>query len=188
MRYRVAEPDVARVRPTGMHAWTRHRAEYGPAASRGRARRTGAHLTPRLAAALAIAAAAAAGCSSMAAAATTHPDGRDSAIVRSCSARRGWVAITLTDSSPAPVVTAPLGAHIVVTVPGWGTGTATGVYVARSGILREECTVLLPDRGRRTIFLAAKPGRTRISATVEPASNLFMPAWGGEVIVRDARD
>jgi hypothetical protein len=176
------------VRPTDMHAWTRRRAGYGPAASRGPARRPGAHPAPRLAAALAIAAAAAAGCSSTAAAATTHPDGRDSPTVRSCSARPGWAAITLADSSPAPVVTAPLGAHIVVTVPGWGTGTATDVYVAHSAILRQECTVLLPGRGRRTIFLAARPGRTRISATVEPASNLFMPAWGGEVIVRAARD
>jgi hypothetical protein len=86
------------------------------------------------------------------------------------------------------VVTVPVGARIVVTVPRWGTGTATDVDVARGGILREECTVLLPGRGRRTIFLAARPGSTRISATVEPASDLFMPAWIGEVIVRGARD
>ena len=51
------------------------------------------------------------------------------------------------------------------------------------GILQEECTVLLPGRGRRTIFLAAGPGRTRVGATVEPASNLAMLAWGGDVIV-----
>lgn len=182
-----AEPEAARIRPTGMHTWTRRRAGYGPTAGRGPARRPDARSVSRLAAALAIAATAAVGCSSMAAAAPTHPDGHDSPSVPSCSARRGWAAITLTDSSPAPVVTAAVGAHIVVTVPRWGTGRATDVYVARSGILREDCTVLLPDHGRRTIFLAIGPGRTRISATVEPASSLFMPAWAGEVIVRDAR-
>jgi hypothetical protein len=140
---------------------------------------------PRLAVALGIAAVAAAACSSTAASA--HPDGRDPLAGRSCSARPGWAALTLTDTSRAPAVTVPVGAHVVVTVPRWGTGTATGVYVARAGILREECTVVLPDRGRRTIFLAARPGSTRVSATVEPASNLFMPAWAGEVIVRPAR-
>jgi hypothetical protein len=120
--------------------------------------------------------------------APAHPDGHDPPTGRSCSARPGWAAITLTDTSPAPVATVPLGAHIVVTVPRWGTGTATDIDVARAGILREECTVLLPDRGRRTIFLAARPGSIRVSATVEPASDLMMPAWGGEVIVRDAPD
>jgi hypothetical protein len=60
------------------------------------------------------------------------------------------------------------------------------VDVARGGIVREQCTVLLPGGGRRTIFLAARPGSTRIDATVEPASPLAMPAWGGDVIVRAA--
>lgn len=86
------------------------------------------------------------------------------------------------------MVTAAPGAHIMVTVPAWGSGTATEVDAGSSGILREQCTVLLSGRGRLTIFLAARPGRTRIGATVEPASNLFMPTWGGEVIVRGARD
>lgn len=86
------------------------------------------------------------------------------------------------------MVTAPPSAHIVVTVPGWGWGTATEVDVARAGILQEQCTVLLPGRGRRTIFLAVRPGSTWVGATVEPASNLAMPAWGGEVIVRGARN
>jgi len=175
------------MRPMSMYERAGCSAGYGPPASRGSVRRPSAYAVPRLAAALVLAAVAAVGCSSTALAAPTHPDGRDSPVGRSCSARPGWAAITLADRLPAPVVTVPLGAHIVVTVPRWGTGAATDVDVARGGILREECTVLLPDRGRRTIFLAARPGSTRISATVEPASNLFMPAWMGEVIVRAAR-
>ena len=176
------------MRPTGVHAWARYWAVYRPPASRGPARRPSAHAVPRLAAALGIAAAAAAGCSSTAVTAPTHPDGRDSPIGRSCSARPGWAAITLTDTSPAPVVTAPPGAHIVVTVPQWSWGAATDVDVARGGMLREQCTVLLPGRGRRPIFLAARPGRTRVGATMEPVSDLAIPAWAGEVIVPSARD
>jgi hypothetical protein len=175
------------MRPTRMHVRARCSAGYGRPASREPVRRPSAHAVPRLAAALVLAAAAAVGCSSAALAVPAHLDGRDSPVGRSCSARPGWAAITLADRLPAPVVTVPLDAHIVVTVPRWGTGTATDVDVVRRGILREECTVLLPDRGRRTIFLAVGAGRTRISATVEPASNLFMPAWIGEVIVRGAQ-
>jgi hypothetical protein len=43
---------------------------------------------------------------------------------------------------------------------------------------------VLRDHGRRTIFMARRAGRTFLGATVEPASNLAMPAWGGTVIVR----
>jgi hypothetical protein len=58
-----------------------------------------------------------------------------------------------------------------------GWGTATPVHPARAGVLREQCTVLLPGDGRRTIFLAARHGSTWLGATVQPASNLMMPAW-----------
>jgi hypothetical protein len=146
----------------------------------------GVHSVPRLAAALGIAATAAAGCSSTAQTAPAQPG--HAPVERSCSARPGWAAITLTDTSPQPVVTARAGARVVVIVPRWGWGTATDVDVVRAGILREECTVLLPGGGRRTVFLAARPGRTRVGATVEPASDLAMPAWLGNVIVRGARD
>lgn len=142
---------------------------------------------PGLAAALGIAAAAAAGCSSTAATAPAHPDSRQLPAGRPCSAQPDWAAITLTGTSPTPMVTVPPGGHLVVTVPRWGWGTATDVHPARAGILREQCTVLLPGHGRRTIFLAARPGSTWLGATVQPASNLMMPAWGGKVIVRASR-
>jgi hypothetical protein len=148
-----------------------------------RAMRSGAGL----AAALGLAAAVAAGCAGPAAIAPPQPGSRHVPVARPCTGRPGWAAITLTDTSPTPTVTVPPGGHLVVTVPRWGWGTATGVYVARGGILREQCTVLLPGHGRRTIFLAARPGSTRLGATVQPASNLMMPAWGGTVTVRAAR-
>jgi hypothetical protein len=140
-----------------------------------------------LAAALGMAAVAAAGCASTGATAPPHPDSRHLPIGRPCMARPGWPAITLTDTSPTPKVTVSAGGHLVVTVPRWGGGTATDVHPARGGILREQCTVLFPGHGRRTIFLAARPGSTRLGATVQPASNLMMPAWDGTVIVRAAR-
>ena len=116
-----------------------------------------------------------------------QPDSGHSPTGRSCPVLPGWSAITLTDTVPVPVVTVPPGARIVVIVPRWGWGTATNVDVTRGGILRETCTVLLPGGGRRTIFLAAGQGSTQVGATVQPASNLFMPAWGGKVIVRGTR-
>jgi hypothetical protein len=142
---------------------------------------------PWLAAALAIAAAAAADCSGMAATAPARPDSPHPAVGRPCSAQPDWAAITLANTSPTPMITVPPGGHLVVTVPRWGWGTATDVHPARAGILREQCTVLLPGHGRRTIFLAARPGSTWLGATVQPASNLMMPTWGGKVIVRPAR-
>jgi hypothetical protein len=141
-----------------------------------------------LAAALAIAAVSTvAACSTSAVASTAQPAGRDLAFVRSCAARPGWATITLTNTLPEPAVTVTAGAHVVVIVPGWTWGTATRVHAARSGILRKECTVLLPDRGRREIFLAVRPGSTHLGATVAPAKSLMMPAWGGRVLVRPGR-
>ena len=142
---------------------------------------------PGPAAVLGMAAAAAAGCVGTGMTVPPHSGSRHLPIGRPCSARPGWAAITLTDTSPTPKVSVPPGGHLVVTVPRRGQGTATDVHPARHGILREQCTVLLPGHGRRTIFLAARPGSTRLGATVQPASNLMMPAWGGTMIVRAAR-
>jgi len=88
---------------------------------------------------------------------------------------------------PAPAVTVVPGADLVVIVPGWSWGTATNVHPASAGIVAGQCTTVLPGNGRRTIFRAAEPGRTWLGATVQPASDLMMPVWGGEVIVRAAR-
>jgi hypothetical protein len=102
-----------------------------------------------------------------------------------CRARPGEARVTLTDTSPAPDVTVRVGTEVAVTVPRWSWGTATDVTGA-GRILREECSVTLPGGGSRTIFAAIGPGRTRLGATVQPASDLMMPAWGGEIIVSAA--
>jgi|HubBroStandDraft_1064217.scaffolds.fasta_scaffold01131_15 hypothetical protein len=125
-----------------------------------------------------------ASCTGAAMTASPHLASHQTRTAQTCRARSGWAAITLTDTAPAPAVTVRTGERVIVTVPPWGWGQATEVGVASGGILREECTVLLPGRGRRTIFLATGPGRTRLDATVEPASNLAMPAWSGDVVVR----
>lgn len=103
----------------------------------------------------------------------------------SCTGRPGWTAMTLSDEEPGPVVTARVGGYVVVTVPGWWTGSATDVgEYGGEGIMREQCTIPLPAGGRRTVFEAIKPGTAGLFSGVEPASPFFMPAWNGEVIVR----
>ncbi len=69
---------------------------------------------------------------------------------------------------------------MVVTVPRWGWGQATDVLVARPSVLREVCTVVLHDHGRRTIFVAWMPGATYLGATVYlPATWKCQPGAAG---------
>jgi hypothetical protein len=91
----------------------------------------------------------------------------------------GWPP-TLTGRSAALAVTVKAGSFIVVNVP---AGQVTDVRAAKPS-LREVCTVVLRNHGRRTIFVARMPGATYFGATVEPTSNLAMSAWGSTVIVR----
>jgi hypothetical protein len=100
-----------------------------------------------------------------------------------CRARPGAVTITLTDGVPKPAVTVTVGSPVVVIEPRWGWGKATEVNVSPARILSQNCTVQLRGGGRRTIFQAVKPGSSYLGATVEPASNLAAPAWGGNVVV-----
>jgi hypothetical protein len=108
-------------------------------------------------------------------------------VLASCEAPRGSATLTLTDTTPEPRVTVEAGRYITVTVPAWHWGKATNVQLATRSGLRQVCTVALRDHGRRTVFVALRPGRSHLGATVEPASNLMMPAWGGIVVVRPAR-
>jgi hypothetical protein len=131
--------------------------------------------------------AAALGIAAVAATAAVGPGTRQLPAGGTCSARPGWTAITLTDTTRPAVAAVPAAGHLVVTVPGWPWGTATDVYLARSGIVQEQCTVVLPDHGRRTVFLAVRPGSTWLGATVQPAGDAMMPAWRGEVTVQASR-
>ncbi len=104
-----------------------------------------------------------------------------------CQAPRGSVSLTLTDTIPAPRVTTKAGSYITVTVPAWHWGTATNVQATTSGVLRQVCTMVTHDHGRLTVLKAARAGSSHLGATVRPASNLLMPAWGGIVIVTPSR-
>jgi hypothetical protein len=182
------KPEAARTGPTGVRTSASYPAVRGSGPSGGPTRGRRAHSVPGLAATLAMAAAGAVSCSSTILAAPPHPASRHPLIERSCPAPLGSAGITLSDTSPEPVVTVLSGRRIAMTVPRWSWGTATDIHVVRSGILREECTVLLPGGGRRAVFIAVAPGSTQVGATVEPASDLAMPAWGGRVIVQGARN
>ena len=101
----------------------------------------------------------------------------------SCSPPSGSATITLSDMSPRPTVTVPVGELLVVMVPSWGWGDATDVSIGNSTALSEQCSVLLPDHGRRTILLVLAAGQSTLSATVTPPSDAAMPAWLGTVVV-----
>lgn len=103
----------------------------------------------------------------------------------SCLAPRGSVTFRLTDTTPTSRARVEVGGYITVTVPAWHWGTATSINVAKP-LLRQLCTVVLPDHGRRTVFKALRPGSSYVGATVEPGSNLAMPAWGGIVLISPA--
>jgi hypothetical protein len=101
-----------------------------------------------------------------------------------CSLPGGVPSITLSDTTPQPALTVQVGTRFVVTVPPWNSTHATDVALGTPGVAAQRCTVLLPDGGRRTIFIAQDAGTSTLGATVSPASGLFMPAWGGTVTVQ----
>lgn len=129
-----------------------------------------------------LAALAATACAHAASPRVSQPPATGRLLLAPCHAPRGSATLTLTDATPTPRVTVEVGRYIAVTVPAWHWGTATNVQVATRGLLRQVCTVLTRDHGRRTVFEALRPGSSHLGATVEPASNLMMPAWGGVVI------
>ena len=103
-----------------------------------------------------------------------------------CAASPGWLSITLSDQLPTPMLTVRVGAKVVVNVPRWNAGgDATDVHVGDSHVLQEQCTVLLPDHGRRTILLATAQGRSGLEAITSGLPNgVAVPAWLGRVQVK----
>jgi hypothetical protein len=98
-----------------------------------------------------------------------------------CSLPAGAPSIALTDTSPSPSLHVRVGDRFVVTVPPWSSTHASTVTIGTPGIAVELCTLLLPDGGRQSVFIAAHAGITTLAASVAPASGLFMPAWGGRL-------
>jgi hypothetical protein len=133
-----------------------------------------------------LAALAATACTHAAPARVSQPPLAGHLVLASCQAPRGSATLTLTDTTPTPRVRVDAGRYIAVTVPAWHWGTATNVQVATRYLLRQVCTVVTRDHGRQTVFKASRPGSSYLGATVKPASNLAMPAWGGIVVVRPA--
>jgi len=101
-----------------------------------------------------------------------------------CSLPAGSPSIELTDTLPTPTLLLHLGDRFVVTVPPWSSTHATNVNVGQPGIAAQQCTVLLSNGGRRSVFTAQRIGTTWLGASVAPASGLFMPAWGASVTIR----
>jgi hypothetical protein len=93
------------------------------------------------------------------------------------------VTLTLTFTGPRPSVTVGVGSLVEVVVPAWHYGSATDVTVDPSGVLQERSSVLRTDGSRLVTFTALRTGVATLAATITPASNLFMPAWGGRVVV-----
>jgi hypothetical protein len=107
----------------------------------------------------------------------------------SCSLSAGSPSLTLSDMSPAPGVTVPVGARIVVSIPSAaqaGPEEDTDVHIVNDLAVKEECSVSLPNHGRRTILLAISPGTSGLSATITPSTDTAMPEWLGTVDVTDS--
>ncbi len=101
-----------------------------------------------------------------------------------CSSNPAWASITLSDQSPRPKLTVPVGAEVVVNVPRWSGGEATDVHIGGADSLQEQCSVLLGNHGRQTILRATVPGRSDLEATTSGLpSGVMMPAWLGTVQV-----
>ena len=97
------------------------------------------------------------------------------------------MSLTLADTTPAPRVTTAVGSYIAVSVPVWHWGTATNVQETTRGMLRRVRTVVTHGHGRLTVLKALQSGRSHLAATVQAASDLPRPAWGGIVIVTPSR-
>lgn len=100
-----------------------------------------------------------------------------------CRAPAGSPTLTLTDLVSRPALTVEPGEVMTVMVPPWHWGQASDLTIVRQDVLGERCSVLLGDGGRRAVVVARAAGHSEIGATVTPASDAMMPAWGGEVIV-----
>lgn len=100
-----------------------------------------------------------------------------------CKPAQTLPTIVLSDSTPIPSISVPVGSRFVVVVPRWGWGRATAVSDRRPSVVRELCSVGLNDGGRRTEFQALRPGQSSFGATVTPASDLMMPSWMGNATV-----
>ena len=113
---------------------------------------------------------------------TTQPT-RGTSLPESCAGPSGSPSISLSDLLPTPTVTLPVGSLLVVEVPEWHFGVATDVRIGDTRVLAEQCSVVLPGGGRRAVLIAQSPGRSALSATITPATDVFMPAWQGDVVV-----
>jgi hypothetical protein len=110
----------------------------------------------------------------------------------SCSLPSGTPSITLSDTTPVPTITVPVGTSFTVVVPPGGeaatdvtfnSGEVLPVKVTDLAALNERCTASLTDTGRRTVLVAQSPGQVGLFATITPPTQAAMPAWNGEAIV-----
>jgi hypothetical protein len=111
---------------------------------------------------------------------TTAADG----IGPSCSLAAGAPSLTLSDTSPAPTVTVPVGTRVAVLVPPFSDQSGTPLHRGDPSVVDEVCSVTLPDHGTRTILLAKSPGRSSLSSAAAAGSgDTMVPAWLGTVVV-----
>jgi hypothetical protein len=95
-------------------------------------------------------------------------------------ARPGWDRLTLGPSIPMPAVTVAKGHHVAVIAPPWGWGIIGDAHPNHAGLLREQCTVLLPGHG----WLTAFPGHNRISTGPGQISlTIFLAVRSGTTVL-----
>jgi hypothetical protein len=119
---------------------------------------------------------------------TTSPRHKTRLTRTSCSVPKGALTVTLSDTKPpTPSLAVAAGDRFVAIVPG-GPRKATDLKSSDPAVARVVCSVLLINRGRRTVLLALKPGQTSLGATVTPEkkTDAAMPAWSAAVTVDPA--
>ena len=76
---------------------------------------------------------------------------------------------------------------MVVRVPGWRGTHASAIHLLsvldRPGVLRQQCSKRLADGGSITVLRAVTPGQVVVGAPVTPMGNIFVPSWGGIIVI-----
>ena len=107
-------------------------------------------------------------------------------VLTSCTTSSAAPTIVLGDMTPAPTLSVPVGAVVVVLIHSpfvRAPEKDTAAHIQSPLVLKQLCSVLLPDHGERTLLSAIGTGTSGLDATITPPTQVMMPAWSGTITV-----
>ena len=107
-------------------------------------------------------------------------------VLTSCTTSSAAPTIVLGDTTPAPTLSVPVGAVVVVLIHSpfvRAPEKDTAAHIQSPLVLKQLCSVLLPDHGERTLLSAISTGTSGLDATITPPTQVMMPAWSGTITV-----